>query len=131
MSDVNWLEVLDWDKEELEDLRFVGYSYLKQGKYEIALSFFEALVVLNPGSAYDLQTLGALHLQLNNNLMALNYIERSLKIEPDHLPTKLNRAKALFGLGYKRQAQREAEMLSTADNKAIADQAEALLLAYS
>jgi len=131
MSDVNWLEVLDWNKEELEDLRFVGYSYLKQGKYEIALSFFEALVVLEPGSAYDLQTLGALHLQLNNNLMALNFIERSLKIEPDHLPTKLNRAKALFGLGYKRQAQREAQVLSTADDQAIADQAEALLLAYS
>ncbi len=131
MSDVNWLEVLDWNKEELEDLRFVGYSYLKQGKYEIALSFFEALVVLEPSSAYDLQTLGALHLQINNNLMALNFIERSLKIEPDHLPTKLNRAKALYGLGYKRQAQREAQMLSTADNQSISDQAEALLLAYS
>ncbi len=130
MSDVNWLEVLDWNKDELEDLRFVGYSYLKQGKYEIALSFFEALVVLEPSSAYDLQTLGALHLQLNNNLMALNFIERSLKIEPDHLPTKLNRAKALYGLGYKRQAQREAQILSTADDQSIADQAEALLLAY-
>lgn len=131
MSDVNWLEVLDWTKEELEDLRFVGYSYLKQGKYETALTFFEALVVLDPGSTYDLQTLGALYLQLDNNLMALNYIERSLKLEPDHLPTKLNRAKALFGLGYKRQAEKEAKILSTADDQKIADQAEALLLAYA
>lgn len=131
MSDVNWLEVLDWTKEELEDLRFVGYSYLKQGKYETALTFFEALVVLDPGSTYDLQTLGALYLQLDNNLMALNYIERSLKLDPDHLPTKLNRAKALFGLGYKRQAEKEAKILSTADDQKIADQAEALLLAYA
>ena len=130
MSDVNWLEVLDWSNEELEDLRFVGYSYLKQGKYEIALTFFEALVVLDPANAYNLQTLGALHLQLNNNLMALNFIERSLKIEPDHLPTKLNRAKALFGLGYKRQAQRDAQILSTADDPKISHQAEALLIAY-
>lgn len=131
MSDVNWLEVLDWNEEQLEDLRFVGYAYLKQGKYDIALTFFEALVVLSPGNAYDLQTLGALHLQLNNNLMALNYIERSLKIEPDHLPTKLNRAKALFGLGYKRQGEREAQMLTTADDSKIADGASALLLAYT
>ncbi|NGX27121.1 MAG: hypothetical protein K940chlam6_01052 [Chlamydiae bacterium] len=131
MSDVNWLEVLDWGGEELEDLRFVGYSYLKQGKYDIALTFFEALAVLNPGNPYDLQTLGALHLQQNNNLQALNYIERALKIDPDHLPTKLNRAKALLALGYKRQGVREAEELSKSENPEIADQASALLMAYA
>jgi len=131
MSDVNWLEILDWGGDELEDLRFVGYSYLKQGKYDIALSFFEALAVLNPENSYDLQTLGALHLQLNNNLMALNYIERSLKIDPDHLPTRLNRAKALFALGYKKQALREAEELEKCEDKSIADQASALLMAYA
>lgn len=130
MSDVNWLEVLDWSGDELEDLRFVGYSYLKQGKYDIALTFFEALAVLNPDNAYDLQTLGALHLQQSNNLQALNYIERSLKLEPDHLPTRLNRAKALFALGYKRQATREAEELSKSETPDIAGQASALLLAY-
>lgn len=131
MSDVNWLEVLDWDGEELEDLRFVGYSYLKQGKYDIALTFFEALAVLNPSEAYDLQTLGALHLQQNNNLMALNYIERALKIDPNHLPTRLNRAKALYALGYKKQAEKEAHSLTESADPAIADQASALLLAYT
>lgn len=131
MSDINWLEVLDWGKDELEDLRFVGYSYLKQGKYDIALTFFEALAVLNPKNAYDLQTLGALYLQVGNNLMALNYIERSLKIDPNHLPTKLNRAKALFSLGYKRQGQREAEGLVKVEDPAISDGASALLLAYT
>lgn len=131
MSDINWLEVLDWGGEELEDLRFVGYSYLKQGKYDIALTFFEALAVLNPENAYDLQTLGALHLQLGNNLMALNFLERSLKITPDHLPTKLNRAKTLFALGYRRQAVKEAKALAESTDKSIADQASALLLAYA
>ncbi|NGX38922.1 MAG: hypothetical protein KR126chlam1_00238 [Chlamydiae bacterium] len=130
MSDVNWIEVLDWGPDELEDLRFVGYSYLKQGKYDIALTFFEALVVLSPDNPYDLQTLGALHLQKDNNLMALNFIERSLKLEPDHLPTKLNRAKTLFALGYKRQAIKEAEELSKCEDPSITDQASALLMAY-
>ena len=131
MNDVNWLEVLDWGSDELEDLRFVGYSYLKQGKYEIALTFFEALAVLGPGNPYDFQTLGALHLQLDNNLQALNFIERSLKLEPDHLPTKLNRAKALLALGYKRQGVREAEELSKSDDPEISDKASALLMAYA
>lgn len=131
MSDVNWLEILGWTNEELEDLRFVGYSYIKQGKYDLAITFFEALVVLNPQSAYDLQTLGALYLQVNNNLAALNYIEKAIKLEPNHLPTLLNRTKALFALGYKKQALAAARFLETTSEEAIAGQASALILAYS
>lgn len=131
MSQIKWLEVLGWGTEELEDLRFVGYSYIKQGKYDLAITFFEALVVLNPQSAYDLQTLGALHLQMNNNLAALNYIERALKIEPTHLPTLLNRTKSLFALGYKKQGLAQARFLETSVETVIANQASALILAYS
>ncbi|HSX12577.1 MAG TPA: CDC27 family protein [Rhabdochlamydiaceae bacterium] len=131
MGDTNWTEVLGWGDEELEDLRFVGYSYIKQGKYELAITFFEALVVLAPNSVYDLQTLGALHLQTNNNLAALNYIEKALKLEPNHLPTLLNRTKALFALGYKKQGLAQARALETASENTIADQASALILANS
>lgn len=131
MSSVNWLEVLGWEKEQLEDLRFVGYSYIRQGKYDIALSFFEALVVLAPQSGYDLQTLGALYLQTGNNLMALNYIERALRVEPQHEPTLLNRTKALFALGYKRQALAQARTLEKSSNEQIASHASALILAFT
>jgi len=98
MSQADWLSILGWGTDELEDLRFVGYSYIKQGKYDIACTFFEALVILNPDSVYDMQTLGALYLQKGNNLMALNYIEKALKLNPKDLPTLLNRSKALFAL---------------------------------
>ncbi len=87
MSQVDWLSILGWNKDELEDLRFVGYSYIKQGKYDIAITFFEALTILSPDSVYDLQTLGALYLQKGNNLMALNYIEKAIKLDaypPSH-----------------------------------------------
>ena len=120
-----------WNREELEDLRFVGYSYIKQGKYDVATTFFEALVILAPVSTYDLQTLGALYLQKGNNLMALNYIEKSLKLDPTHLPTLLNRTKALFALGYKRQALAQAQSLEKCSQEQIAGQAQALILAYS
>lgn len=128
---MDWLSVLGWTAEELEDLRFVGYSYIKQGKYDIALSFFEALVVLSPQSAYDLQTVGALYLQQNNNLMALNYIEKALKVSPNHTPTLLNRAKVLFALGYKKQGLMQAKALETHPDEVIAGQASALLMAYT
>lgn len=131
MSNINWVETLGWGNDELEDLRFVGYSYLKQGRYDIATAFFEALVVLSPQSSYDLQTLGALYLQAGNNLMALNYIEKALKVEPAHSPTLLNRTKALFALGYKKQALAQAKALEKNTDTQIADQASALIMAYS
>jgi tetratricopeptide (TPR) repeat protein len=128
---MNWLEILGWSQEELEDLRFVGYSYIKQGRYEIASTFFEALAVLAPQNAYDLQTLGALYLQTGNNILALNYLERALRLDPSHLPTLLNRTKALFALGYRKQALTQARQLEKAGDPDIAGQASALLLAHS
>ena len=131
MSDINWLDVLGWGSDELEDLRFVGYAYIKQGKYDIAITFFKALVVLSPGTAYDLQSLGALYLEKGNNLIALSYLERSLKAEPNHPIALLNRAKALFGLGYKRQAMTAARALEKDPDEKISNQASSLILAFS
>lgn len=130
MSEIKWTEVLGWGQEEIDDLRYVAYSYIKQGVYDVALTFFDALAVLAPATPYDLQTIGALHLQIGNGLRALDYIDRALKLEPNHLPTKLNRAKALFMLGYKRQGLVQAIELEKSTDKEIASQAEALVLAY-
>ncbi|MBS3904720.1 MAG: type III secretion chaperone [Simkania sp.] len=130
MTNQEWLEILGWGKEELDDLRFVGYSYLKQGHYDTAITFFETLIILAPESAYDLQTLGALYLQKGNNIAALNFIEKSLRIDPNHILTLLNRTKALFSLGYKRQAFLQAQELVKHADPRIAGQAAALMLAY-
>ncbi len=129
VSKVKWLDLLGWEQGELEDLRFVGFSYIKQGKYDIALSFFEALVILT-NDEYDFQTLGALYLQVGNNLSALNYLERAIKINPKHGPTLLNRAKALFLLGYKRQGLIQARALEVHPDTNIASQAKALSISY-
>lgn len=131
MSAVDWISILGWGQEELEDLRLVGYSYIRQGKYDIATTFFEALVVLIPNSLYDIQTLGALYLQRGNNLMALNYIEKAIKLDPTHAPTLLNRTKVLFALGYKKQALAQAQLLEKNPETQIAGQAQALIMAYS
>lgn len=131
MTDIDWISILGWGQEELEDLRLVGYSYIRQGKYDIATTFFEALVVLTPNSLYDLQTLGALYLQKGNNLMALNYIEKALKLDPVHAPTLLNRTKVLFALGYKKQALAQAYALEKNPEVEIANQAQALIMAYA
>lgn len=130
MSKINWLEVLGWGKMELDDLRYVAYSYIKQGVYDVALTFFDALSVLTSPSVYDLQTIGALHLQIGNGLKALELLDRALQLDPSHLPTKLNRAKTLFMLGYKRQGLLQTAELEHSTSPEIASQAKALSLSY-
>ena len=130
MSRQKWQEVLGWSSQEFNDLRFVAYSYIKEGVYDVALTFFDALEVLTPPTAYDLQTIGALHLQMGNGLKALDYLDRSLKLDPTHTETQMNRAKALFMLGYKRQGLIQAMELEKNPDKEIAAQASALVMAY-
>src|SRR5689334_2279896 len=105
---MDWLQILGWEQETLDDLRIVGYSYIKQGIYDVALTFFDALAVLENPTPYDLQTLGALHLQLGNGSKALDYLDQALQSEPANPQTLLNRAKALLMLGYKRQGLLQA-----------------------
>ena len=130
MNGTNWLEILGWGRTEIEDLRYVAHSYISQGIYDVALTFFDALLVLSPSNAYDLQTIGALYLQQGNGLKALELLDRALKVDPSHLPTQLNRAKALFMLGYKRQGLIQAIELEKSENREISSQAAALLLAF-
>lgn len=127
---MNWLEFLGWNDLHIAELRSVAFCYVKQGKYDIALKFFEALNILSNNHVYDLQMLGAIHLQLGHNLDALNFLDQSLKKEPHHLPTLLNRAKALFSLGYKKQAIAQSKSLLLSGDKDIAQKADALLLSY-
>ena len=131
MSKINWLKSLGWTVEQLEDLRYAGYAYIRQGKYEIALPFFEALTVLDPNSAYDAQTLGAIYLQMNNPVKALKCFDKALKLEAEHAPTLLNVTKALFMLGKKDEALKLARILEREPDPGVSNVAKALLLAYS
>jgi tetratricopeptide (TPR) repeat protein len=132
MSSINWMKRLGWSDEHIEDLRYTGFSYIRQGKYDIALAFFEALVILEPESAYDAQTLGALYLQLNQPHKALKCFDRALKLETtDHGPTLLNLAKTFFAMGKKEEGLKLAQILKNEQNPAVANLAKALILAYS
>lgn len=131
MSDLNWMELLGWKDEQIEDLRFVAYSYLKQGLYDEALTFFEALAILSPDNAYDFQTLGGIYLHQGKALLALNFLDRALKLDPHHYPTLLNRAKALFLLGYKKQGLAQAHALEMCRDAKVNSAAKALLSSYS
>lgn len=130
MSKIDWMKELGWTEEQLEDLRYAGYAYIRQGKYDVALPFFEALVVLNPESAYDAQTLGAIFLQLDQPAKAAKALDKALKLETDHAPTLLNFTKALFMLGKQDEGLKLAHMLKSEPDIRISNAAWALILAY-
>jgi len=130
MANQKWKEILGWGPEEINDLRVVAYAYIQQGIYDTALTFFNAITVLTPPSLHDLQTLGALHLQMGNGLKALDYLDQALKEDPTHLLTQLNRTKALFQLGYRRQGLASALELEKCVEKEISSAASALVLSY-
>lgn len=131
MSQINWAQKLGWKEDQLEDLRNAGYAYIRQGKYEIALPFYEALAILDPDSAYDAQTLGAIYLQLNQPAKALKHFDRALKFEADHAPTLLNLTKALLMMGKKEEGLKLASILKNESDLDISNVAKALILAYS
>ncbi len=131
MSRINWKKELGWSDDQLEDLRFTAYAYIRQGKYDIALPIFEALSVMNQDNAYDAQTLGALYLQLNNPVKALKSFDKALKLDADHAPTLLNVTKALFMMGKIEEGLKLANILKNEPDAAISNVAKALILAYS
>lgn len=131
MKKVNWSELLGWKETQFNDLRNAGFAYIRQGKYEIAKSFFQALVILEPNNSYNHQTLGAIYLELSLPNEALVSLEKALKLHADHSPTLLNFVKAQLMLGKKQEALKLAKLLSKDSNRIISNFSQAILLAYS
>jgi tetratricopeptide (TPR) repeat protein len=130
MSRKNWLKELNWTHLHTDELRHAAYSYIRQGKYDIALPFFEALVVLEPENPYDLQTLGAIYVQINLPKKAIACLNRALQFDAEHGPTLLNLTKALFMAGQIDEGKRLAKILLNDKDPVIANNASALLMCY-
>jgi len=127
---IDWMSTLGWNEDHLEEFRNAGYAYIRQGRYEDALPFYEALYVLNPNNFYDVQTLGALYVQLNKPKEAIKYLDLALQLEADQSPTLFNLAKAFFMDNRAEEGVKLATMLQKDQNPFIASQAAALILAY-
>lgn len=131
MSNINWLEKLGWTEEHIEDLKYTGYSYIRQGKYEIALAFFKALIVLEPTDAYNFQMMGAIYMQTNQPEEAIMYLQKALKLPGNHGSTLLNLAKAFFTLGNTTEGLKIANILKNDKDPTISNIAKALIMAHT
>lgn len=128
---MDWQNYLELSDDTIEDLRYVGYLYIKQGCYEIALDFFNALIILNPGNLYDLQTLGSLYLQNGKYTQSLPFFDKVLRVDAANYLIMLNKAKALFSLGYRAEGIAQARIVASCDDQKLVSQALALIDVYS
>ncbi|MCH9626168.1 MAG: hypothetical protein S4CHLAM123_13610 [Chlamydiales bacterium] len=131
MTLVNWREILGWTDEQLDELRFAGFSFVREGHYQKALLFFKALVLLDPESAYDIQTLGAIYLEIGEPEKALLALTKAIQLDPIDEPSRLNKAKALIATHQKTEALELIHQLQRSTNQTIADDASALIHAWT
>lgn len=131
MSQLNWFEILGWNDQYLENLRATAFLYIRQGKYEVAKEIFHTLSICNPNNVFDLQTLGSIYLQENQASLALAYLEKAKKLDPNNFTVRINHIKAMLSLGYRNEALPLIEsFIKTCPDPYMVSDAEALLLAY-
>lgn len=131
MSQLNWLEILDWDEEYLDNLRSMAFLYLRQGKYDIAKDFFHTLTIFNPSNSFDLQTLGAIYLEESNPTLALGYLQKAKQLDPKNNTITINQIKSMLMLGYREEAFRLIDsFVQTCTDPFMVSDAQALQMAY-
>lgn len=128
---MNWSDILGWQEEHLEEIRFSGFSFLREGKYDKARLFFETLLILDSNSTFDRQMLGAVYLQMGENDKALYQLDKALALDPSHEPTLMNKAKALLMLGKKQEALDILKILKNSSDFQLSNDAQALSIAHS
>lgn len=130
MSKRDWKKELQWSDEQIEEMRNIAFSYIRQGKYDIALPMFNALTVLDPNSVYDFQLLGAIYVEINQPKNAIRYLNKALQLQGDHGPTLLNLMKAFFMSKRIEDGLRLANVLQNDKDIFISSAAKALTLCY-
>lgn len=131
MLDIDWKEIMGWGEAQIREARSIGYLYYKQGSFDIAAKSFEALITINPHALYELQTLGAIYLEMNRPKEALEMLDRALSIQPSHEPTLFHRCKALLAVGDKHGALEIAHLLKNSSDPRLANSARTLCATHT
>jgi Tfp pilus assembly protein PilF len=125
-----WHEILGWKAEQIAEVRQLAYSYARQGVYEVCRDLLHMVQVLAPDEPYEAQLLGAVYLEEGDLKQATHWLQEALRLDPSHLPTRLNWCKVQLQTGALVDGLLAAERLRRESDPVIAADAEALMMAY-
>lgn len=80
---------------QIEILMTEAIVFHQQGKFQDAKSIYEKVLAIQPTNFFALQLMGALFVQTDNNLHAIDFLSRALQINPNHLASYINLGVAL------------------------------------
>lgn len=98
-----------WEKDEIRLISEIAYTLSNQGRNQEAIVLFEGLLAIAPATAYFQSALGALYLREGDFFKAFNYLNSSLKIEPDDIVSLINRGEASLRKGNNAAARQDLE----------------------
>ena len=116
--------------EQIQEIRCLGYNYIRQGLYKEAKLLFRLLITIDPNSEYDQKTLGAIYLAIGSPIEALHHLKIAYAINTDDPRLSLNLAQSMLALGMNQQAKTILNILYSMRGE-CADQAEALLFSLA
>jgi predicted Zn-dependent protease len=105
-SPENWLQgraslgaATGWTAEEIRLVAELGYALAELGHCPEAITIFEGLAALAPGTSYFQAALGALKLRAGDSEQALVHLDAALSADPSNLSALVNRGEAYLNLG--------------------------------
>ena len=91
-----------------ESLRLRADENYEAGQYEEALLEYRMLLSKDPQNAHAYRRAGMIWMERGAPLRAIPFLQQSLRLEPDDVPTRNKWARVLLGLGDSKGVRREA-----------------------
>jgi lipoprotein NlpI len=106
-------------ESEVKEIHKAVYKLIQDGNFENALDLLQTLLEHDPNDAISLNFLGLIHLEMNNNHLAYQYLRRAIQENPKIAPMWVNFGLAAHELGRNEEALNSYIQASTIDNEYI------------
>lgn len=113
MNKQGWLDALQWDDTQLNDISSICILYCNQGKYSFAKKLLKMVLAIDPDHIISIQLMGAILLEEQKNEEAEQYLDHAFDLDPHHPETLVNLAKVKILTGQRKKGLLIAEQNSS------------------
>jgi lipoprotein NlpI len=106
-------------ESEVKEIHKAVYKLIQDGNFENALDLLQTLLEHDPNDAISLNFLGLIHLEMNNNHLAYQYLRRAIQENPKIAPMWVNFGLAAHELGRNEEALNSYIQASKIDEEYI------------